>query len=129
MAGSLADHVGLHTDLASGAMDLVVQPAVIERVYECSCVWLVKKRTYAPHTVFPSSSSYKKVWQACGSCSAAHCLHSGTWHMCENESNTREPPAMFLMISHCPTGMLLTKQDCNDCYRTTYVPFQRAGSP
>jgi len=58
------DDVGLHTDRSSGAMELVVQVALIERGYEYNCVWLVKKEHMhctlpSPRIIFPP--------QRCGS--------------------------------------------------------------
>jgi len=58
VVGAFADDVGLHTDRASGAVELVVQAVPIEREYEFSFVWLAKKKerthcTSLPLVIFP----------------------------------------------------------------------------
>ena len=65
VAGAFVDDVGLHTDRSSGAVELVVQAAPIEREYEYSFVRLTKKNVRIayrlPLVIFPPQRCCSRV--------------------------------------------------------------------
>jgi len=81
---AFADNVGLHTDRASGAVELVVQAAPIEREYECSFVWLAEKNVHVAHrlplVIFPPKG-VAVVWH-CNTARTARRQHdtSRNWY-------------------------------------------------